>query len=644
MANKLNFREEQFPSYFHDFRVFIFGADVTDHVSDSLSWQMAERDGQNTSSFVLNNAFEKWIITDDNLKNKWRTESGGYDESAKRQIFFNKKKDQKQDKNTSALKYPGIPSPDGSITESGRVIFHKMDPVRIFVHNPLTTKDEWIPVFCGYIENYDVSLDYITGDSSISLSCVDIREALLQKLRIATNLVGRIQQTNDLRDPVTGKIITESQASAINKQTGARDEKGNIVPGKSQSTLGEVVNIGIFDDVFLQPAEGLNEALANKSFESIIEEMILGTVQKIGNSSTKKKGVGFIEKGKSKFSGLGISRKGWPTYDPDRGNLEEWYANCLLGFDKGDFRTLKEVNSIGSQTLPGGHYSPHGSKITLNILLPKEGTRASNLVEFSYETQPEFQLDWSTKLEKIQELCKNIDYQFWVNGFGDLIFEFPMYDFTPDKFGEFKTVLTFSGHIINEGSTPEASEITNMIVATGGFAAENEKSISADGIGGIPTVIIICPVLMERMGVISKNISIPYLATRKEKKQDGTTRDLSEADIIPRLTEHAKLEMQKEWVRANSLSLKTSYRPFLLPNKPVLSVESKRMGLIWSVENSMSLFGECETNMTLKYIRTSRKKNGKEEYVLISGSPDMPISYNKLFGFGGSEVDGVVSK
>ena len=62
-----DFREERNTVFYHDIRMFIFGADVTPWLTSSVTLSRADRNGINTLSFELSNVNRAFEITENNI-------------------------------------------------------------------------------------------------------------------------------------------------------------------------------------------------------------------------------------------------------------------------------------------------------------------------------------------------------------------------------------------------------------------------------------------------------------------------------------------------------------------------------------------------------------------------------------------------
>ncbi len=212
---QVKFVEQRNQVFNHDFLVYINGVDVTQYITGTVSINLVDKDGWNEANFVLNNAANNFIITLDNLgfngelKQKFRTQDipgeEKYSERAKKEMI-EYKNDQKRNPFVDVANQQLIQAgsakgvvnaaPQGQANElagqnikdsavanrrdknndnidvssAGLVdrrwqlgfqstVFHKHDPIRIFRKNPLREADEWMPAFCGYLNqiSYDTT-------------------------------------------------------------------------------------------------------------------------------------------------------------------------------------------------------------------------------------------------------------------------------------------------------------------------------------------------------------------------------------------------------------------------------------------------------------------------------------------------------
>lgn len=384
----LGFTERQHQVMYCDFAIFIAGVDVSPWVVGSLSISLSSRDGQNTASFTLQNANDNFVLTLRNLTDP-HNKAGGwrdcdplhlgsqYSERAKYQIFQSKNKEfddcffpnNPYDRyigifreqgcgiptnlNRNANDVPGnAPLPPGSPPASSgfvrsarqwpldphRPVFHKHDPVRIFVHNPTTEKDRWLPGFTGFISSYSFNDDYVTGESQITINCYDIR-GVMEKMRVAKNIRSSVGNVNALVELVDGSMNT-----GFFKDLLVESAWTSFVAGKSLFSVAQ----------FLITGKGFSDPTGQEG--TVLTPQFRTDMSQEDENRFKATGSGFVQpltlgsvKGKAVFtrqndaSGVGTFRmglqrsldqrvqcdsNGFQKPDP---TLEEWYNILLLG-------------------------------------------------------------------------------------------------------------------------------------------------------------------------------------------------------------------------------------------------------------------------------------------------------------------------
>jgi len=655
---QVKFLEQKNQVFSHDFLVFINGVDVTQYVTGTLSINLVDRDGWNEANLTLNNASNNFVITLENigingdLKGKFRTQDipgeEKYSERAKKQIIEYKNDQGRNpfvDVSTMGLIQAGTTtgvenvaplgrqeelasqqpnsvsdsaiatrrdrgrdkattSSDGAVDRRWQLgfqstVFHKHDPIRIFRKNPIRETNEWMPAFAGYLNQISYDTNYVNGLSTVKISCYDIR-ALAQKMRVQTTAI-------------TG--ITNPRAIFR-----GREEAG------SQSLFTDLLDPTI-----------VGSPLAGKRFEDVMEFLITGSTTSDSNindafgESKFKRGIGDFTVGDKIFHSPGDSDAG---ISPDP--LEHWHALCLFGMDgqtvrRGDqtvnvtggsakrtlnaemnrrWLTRDEAVNIGKNTTHDGVWSPH--KQFVHLLLPAAGTGAKNLIDFDAANVNSNQLDFRSRLDIMQDFCNRIDYQFWVTPIGDIVIEFPMYDFLPEDYQEYKTVFQVDKHLRSDNIQDEAGEMVTAIIANGRIRAERDANVGAAQFQ--PKAVVVSPMMMMRYGVIEHDLTLPFITN---------------PDSLARI---AQIEFQKKLAESNKMEIEFDYRPFILPNRPIEHMERKRMGLTTAVRNDLIVFKSGSTSITTRYVRRQTfRRDGSVAYTFIFSGSSMPISYREIY-------------
>jgi len=159
-----------------------------EETSNSCSFRLVS----SSESFILNEMDVKYIIKGENPMY-----DGGGDFAFKNHcILFKFNPGTKNDfENTlinTCVDRAGVKGTDYRfcINVPGVTIVNKYDFVRVFAHNPYCGEDvdSWVPLFTGHVSDAPISYDFLTGESSLQISCSDIRE-MMEHMRVSWSSV-----------------------------------------------------------------------------------------------------------------------------------------------------------------------------------------------------------------------------------------------------------------------------------------------------------------------------------------------------------------------------------------------------------------------------------------------------------------------
>jgi hypothetical protein len=611
----ISFKEQQRTVLYHDYMVFVCGVDISPWVQ-SLEITYTDRNGPGSADIVLTNPFNQWILTSDNFNNIYRNTNDRFSEKAKLKIY-NRKQELSQQffirYNTS--RHKSSKDPKSAMEDfqrrysfgPGSCIFSKFDTVKIFIKNPYDSPstDRWIPAFTGTIGNRPVTSNYVTGASSVSLHCYDIR-ATMTGMRIAVNgFNNSMWQTSEGGKKNT--IFIDSDAAGFFK---------DYYPTNNQRVAGT-------DHIF-----------SGFSFVDMVSLIVTGRYNWVSPSSKSKsgpngvvggQGTGFFSPGKViKYS----NPKNTQAIESGKvGSLESWDNLCLFG-TKSDFWTKKECVSIGENSFWQDKHSPlHGQ---MHFLIPASGLQISGMIRTSFEGLNNIMAtpDWTDRFSLISKVCQQIDYEWSVTGNGDIIFEFPMYDFLPENFGGHNTVYTVEKHLESDMISEEEGEVISGLesqslspsLVQGEMMKPFAQAAQAQAVLGQLTydlpvrAVVYSNVLASKYGVKLANQTFTGVAN------------------LQALEKISAIEFSKRLADANKLSMTFTYRPYLRPNRPLLHQEKNRVGRITSVRLSLPSYDQSPAiSVSLNCVKTPLLKNSKIEYQTIAGGEAMPISYNAIY-------------
>jgi hypothetical protein len=616
ISDIFDFQERRFQSLYHRVKIFIFGQDVSNWLRGSVSVTYGNRDSYNTANFELSNPHKIWQLTKQNLQGKFRQASGGeYDETAKMKIFTAKNDkylnpfvslEIKEQIFSQTVTRPASVDSNGTIEfdEPGEFqerryrlavndcVFNKHDPIRIFAHNPYnSTSDEWVEVFCGFIQGHPISTNYLNGESFVRLECYCIRQ-MMTKLRVKLN--GFI----DPRDPI------------------------------------KYLDAGFFAD--FSTATNNGHPFSGVSLEETIKQLITGSI----NPS-----IDTTHQVHYKSAGVGDFKLGNVVcFDPTASEadkaktLERWHLMTLFGvnklpypdenLDKNQALWLKteEVNRLGKATLWHVKNADRGPDARyLHFLLPKGGTGPGTLVSTTIDQHPQA-VEWASRWEVIRDFASKLDFQVLTSPSGDVLVEFPMYGFTPSAFGKMEKVLTFEIHQKEETLNDEAEDFPTLLQVTGELSSNSEVNDKAPkGTQDAPRSFVYSPVLASRYGVIVETHNVPF--SGQDTSQIGQA-------LLDRLAKLGLIEFTKRQADASVMDGSVVYRlPALFPNRPIWFKRSSRIANLTSVTINWQVGKHAEMHFGTNMLMAERfhKDGTTTDYRLLTGAKNTPIDYRDIW-------------
>lgn len=628
----IRFVERQRTIYLHDFIVYIAGVDVSPYVKN-LSIIYTDRNSPGSCDIVLTNPFDQWLLRLDNFHGTWRLAEGKYSEKPKYKIFQNKralsaqtvqiKNDpQRTDPNNATTPPPPFDPTTTAGTQAGlqyltdqdfmqrytfgpgSCVFSRFDTVKVYIKNPSDPEasDRWIPAFTGTVEGHPFTTDFVNGKSNINLTCYDCRH-ILQGMRIAVN-------------PVTNNNFTVLQSTA-----------------NGQQAVIDQWDAGFFKDIYPTNTRNVlyENVFAGQSFVDSVSLILTGKTNWVNGSKAVDgfagAAFGFFQPGQvyryanpKNASGKAGTTGNFVT------DLESWDNLCLFGMT-GDFWTEQQCrsngqNSFWNSSLANSNTSTTPLNGSVHWLIPAEGLNITNTITQSTAglTNVTGNLDWSDRYSLLSNFLKKVDYECTVSGAGDIILEFPMYDFYPKNFGSNSTIYTVDKHIKDESVSDESGdivtglEVTTTSVDIAVSAADQttgNPQHSQLGIG--PRCVVVSPIMASRYGVRVQAMTLTGIAKSA-------------------LQAFAVYEFQKLLADSNKLSFALSYRPYLRPNRPILHATRNRLGHSTTVTLNLQAPNEvCTTSIAMNCVRTPIYRDGDISYMHVTGGAAMALSYNSVF-------------
>ncbi len=389
----------------------------------------------------------------------------------------------------------------------------------------------------------------------------------------------------------------------------------------------EVKQAGIFADL-VTTSKDQPHPLMGKSFEQAVE--FLCTEQ-------SKVGRGVIMGISSYNQSAGttpLKQNNPATLPKGDTKLDQFNRVALFGVI-GRPLTYQEVTAVGKGTVSdlAEDFSPFN--VFFHMLRPAAGTSPATIVQqqTGQTGMNATSVNYETRRKLLDDICSILDYQFYVSGWGDLVFEMPNYNAFPGDFGSaFRDAYTLLKEWKTASIAEEAQEIPTAWVITG---MEPEMSIQKATQQGVAEhefrkIVIMAPILARRLGVRVQNVNlrIPGIGAPAGAAGNSKLRSTPK-QAIAQLEAYGFFHIQRQLGRAHTVSASLPFRPYIIPNRPIWLIHRQRIGLVQNVTHTMNPpNGECVTDISLGYTRWLHRDG---TFRFIAGGQRQPIDYTAFF-------------
>lgn len=524
-------------------------------------------------------------------------------------------------------------------------IIEKGDPVRIFLKDPTRagSDDGWIPVFTGIVDSVSRNTDHASGKSSLSISCSDIRMQLA-KMRtvIAPTNVGTLNVADaglaaKLRQPAVGMFRDILIGSDIS----------------GGGSLGSLAGKSIINGIAYLLCNG--SRANNRKSRFALSTAYLENILPYSSDDLKVKGdigLGNLSMGcrvsypisdtslPSPENLASLYPKDGPEVPQDvkaltvarQYSLEFWNDIMMFGGKCQEY-SYEEVTVIGGLTYIGAAYSPYNS--FMHILTPtSNGVIDATGLHSVTNPQINTNFEYRTRADMVEELLTKVDYHLTVNGMGDFMLEFPMYDFDPYDFGRYKNDLTINPQDTNSSTvTEKAQDIVTAMKIKGSISNQVTESMGA--ISHFFGASIYCPLLVAKYGVQVEEVEVPYYESSSGGSGVAGNYVNGKFNLAEqsgnKLIVAGAVEFQKRLANADTMDCEASFRIGLFPNRPVVVLAERRMGWIASAEMSIDKTS-LSSSFSCQYTRLADEKG---EFNFVGFGKSLPVSYR------GNVSDGV---
>lgn len=736
-----------------DFRVFIMGVEVTSYVKDSVSFTRALNGSENTCTFTLDNAYDRFVMTSENFRNyrvpnknaagnatsrstfipaydlnqsanpeklrrtglefddlanfdgskmNWIGVPGrtDVDESAKRDLFNYKIKHTLEFNQANAHQQAAAAGTNTAQMTSklakyklniGSCVINLHDEVRVFMadpnHDPVGSGFyRWMPVFAGVVSSAPIQRNRVDGSSTLSVSCSDIRY-MLRKMRVAGNIqstnqvqtyirfddaVGVFQDAAFLASTGDGNVKFENLAAQLSYRQLTRALLCGDNPSDIAAT--DAANAARYNSPTNNLAGSTNTASNNAVRGVNLHDGFNPWFDKINGATTPKhqydkvvqiRGVGNFSLG-FEISNILPMHGDW---DQRVQAMETWQDLMVFGA-KMDWYTDEEVTAIGAGTKPVDLNLYRGDVVAemspfsimnsfVHYLFPgnasAEGQELGirNLIERGL-INPQADTSWGNRLDLLIQCTETIDYKIQVNGMGDICFEFPMYDFTPNFFGKYAECFAIGDSIKSDDVNDEGEGNVVTCLKVGGAYRDIEKSTSEGKSNPVVadqqySVFIKSDYMACKYGIVVEEYSLPWSLDVWPMTSTDVSGKIVDMDAIRRntLISFGIVEFYKRIAAMSSMSIDMAFNPFLFPNRPLLNKLARRIGLTDNVQVSLAIDGAPSVQADARWIRrasmSDRDALNGQTYQTIAGFTNTPFGYYEdgLKMFSSDQLDGI---
>lgn len=699
-----------------DFRAFIFGVEITEHCTGSISIPRAGRDGDGTCSFTLDNNYDKFVMRSANFNyskdwqensftaNTWddallkigstnrdvvdgsnfispytddQSDFGRflYSEHAKyaiykRKVAANIKARKAYEKLLASSQSTDFaPLVDMYKLHVGDPIISRLDHVRVWILDPMLDPAEvgsgdpnapstlrWMPGFTGFVDTITKDTDVLTGKSTLSIQCCDIRTILKRKRALVNstaaegnllvnpnasakglfadiNLGNLAATSNDLASLNFKDILSKIFCKTASVDD---DRKYGATPGAPDTTVKPVLSPAASDalQTSIKQYGGSVSSAASSAASSATSTASTGTsaeAQANMNASTTLMQT-FLQAGNwasipstiakirgdssgdenaenSATYGVGLYTLGHYFQFPDMTNLtdaqkrkkcgdfmDDWCALTVFGVNR-TWYSDAAVTAISKQSYPGGKYSCY--KGFVHFLEPAKGTGIQQYMDSQLIQGMGVDREYQSVYQIFTDICDRIDYQFQVNGMGDIMFEPPFYDLLPqDLGGEWKYVHSV-GNSVRSSTVNDDTESNpcTCLKVTGGLQSVNAPEVSDEKLKNLEyTIWVKSDSMTEKYGFVEEDLPCPFVTavTSGQSMPDTDSAKLAIYGII---------EFTKKMAAMSQLQIDAAYNPFLYPNRPYLAFYERRVGTITSSTITLEIGSSASSSVEVSMIR-----------------------------------------
>lgn len=299
--------------------------------------------------------------------------------------------------------------------------------------------------------------------------------------------------------------------------------------------------------------------------------------------------------------------------------MSDWAALTIFGVNR-TWYDEQDVNLIGGATYPGGDYSCFVGFV--HYMEPTSGLGIRQFMDSTRLSGLGVDRDYKSVYEIINSICDRIDYQFQVNGMGDIMIEPPFYDLLPGDLGDWKYVHAVGNSVrtasVNDDTN--SNPVTCLKVSGGAQNVDDPNVENQTLVNQAYTIFVKSDYLTDKYGFVEEDREIPFV-TKVSAEVGGATVDSE----IQKLVVMGILEFTKMLAGMSSVQVEAAFNPFLYPNRPYLAYYERRAGTTAGTTVNLDIGVSASSSVELTMIRAF---NDAGVCATITGFQGTPFSLN----------------
>ena len=667
-----------FPAY----RVFIFGFEVTDDCDDiGTNWSCSR--APSFANIQLLNLNDKYIIRRDDMvalyPNKIRSftskapdsdlakiydrivtrgeialDSYNDPKSTKSRIIRAKRHSVYSVKTEPVDPFTGLKLTSRSVPIypfiEGKAVFHQNDPVRIFVQDPFDPQ-VWYWWFSGSITQIADGVRGATLEKTLNIQCEDVSKSL-RYARVATNPGLRDPKDSRSKSDLIGHTLFSSVLQNKSFQEAADFLVfGDIItrtPRDNALVSVPVVNPNTgqqFNRKILRTAAG--------NFKALSQSKRVFTLAKSSNPNHSKTTlVDWQNKQLNHVVSIDdITVLRTRSDNPTKANVvvTRLINDVKAAQQRGEFTaTLTQaiIKEIGENP---ADYPVDGG--TLLMLLPSGLSKlGDDVIAKDFVSSISMTSEFKDRRTIMYDLISRVEFVFYADPKGNLVIEFPLYDFDPSNFATPSTV----GLKKAAPDEPVGNARFTSVSSSGSVTFDNERrfTIEDECLDGFDATDVDGPVKTsaQKEPAVTLGFGVANKQGAGSRVPEAVTLDalipiygwrVIQADAGKPVTTQraARIACAIELNKANADAY--SYKLPILPrfsawlNRPMLWRYRNHIGVVTSIVHKITWGSDARTTLNFNYARgwtgEIDEAAGRMIYETIGGREGRPINYATLF-------------